>query len=151
MQGEPEDKLALLIVEQLGSESLAPKSRKSVESKQKVGSSQQRAVSQLQHQLDLLDKQEAAAANEGYRNQSAAEWLKKTDKKVVEHREQVQQRHAADKLEASKTLRVCYGDTPLAEATEEANVSPERRQMFDQSEAVNQSEVQQQMWLSRVK
>ena len=66
LQGEPEDKLALLIAEQLGSESLAPKFRKSVESKQKVGSRQQRAVPQLQHQLDLLKVHEAAAANVEY-------------------------------------------------------------------------------------
>ena len=63
----------------------------------------------------------------------------------------MQQRKEADELEALKALRVCYGDKPLVEAMEEANVSPELRQMFDQSEAVNQSEVQQQMWLSRVK
>ena len=66
------------------------------------------------------------------------------------YKEQMQQRKAADELEALKALRVCYGDKPLAKAMEEANVSPELRQMSDQSEAVNQSEVQQQMLIGRL-
>ena len=71
-------------------------------------------------------------------------------KKEAEHVEQVQQRQATDKLEALKALRVCYGDKPLAEAMEEANVSPDLRQMFDQSEAVNQSDVQQKFLIGRL-
>ena len=150
LQGEPEDKLALLIEEKLGSESLAPKFRKSVERKQKEGSSQQRAVSQLQQQLDLLKKHEADAMNTEHRNQSAAEWIKKTEKNVAKYNEQVQQRQAADELEALKALRMGYEDKPLAEAMEEANVSSDLRQMFDQSQAIKQSDVQQKILIGRL-
>jgi hypothetical protein len=102
--------------------------------------------------LDLLKKHEAEAMNTEHRNQSAAEWIKKTDKNVAKYKEQVQQRQAAEELEALEALRVTegYGDKPLAGAMEEANISPDLRQMFDQSEAVNQSDVQQKILIGRL-
>ena len=69
---------------------------------------------------------------------------------MEKYKKQMQQRKAADELKALKALRVYYRDKPLAEAMEGANVGPELRQMFDQSEAVSQSEVQQQMVIGRL-
>ena len=148
LQGEPEDKLTLLIAERLGSESVAPRFRQAKQTGQK-SRSQQRAVSQLQQSLDMLQRHENAASNEAHEKD-----IKKAEaRSKEEYYEQKKQQKIEEELEALEALRsssILLEKDALAGAMGEAQISADLQQMVAQSSSVNQAEVQQQIMTARL-